>query len=110
MLFKILAIEKTARKLDMPKVKQVFVTQSRVLADKVEEYFSGLIKSCAIDSQTAEEMEWRVSKKKGTEKNLIELDEEDESSSGLPPRFGLLEDKHFPLFLTFDKVCVGLLP
>jgi len=105
MVFKILAIEKTARMLDLPKVKQVFVTQSRVLADKVEEYFNGLIKSYATNSLTAEEMEWRAAKKKEAEKDLMELDEEDDSSSGLPPRFGLLEDKHFPLFLTFDKVC-----
>ena len=105
MVFKILGIERTTQMLDLPKVKQVFVTQSRVLADRVEEYFNGLIKSYATNSLTAEEMEWRSAKKKEVEKNLMELDEEDESLSDLPPRFGLLEDKHFPLFLTFDKAC-----
>jgi hypothetical protein len=104
MLFKMLGIERTRRKLDGPKVRQVFVTQSRVLADRVEEYFNNLIQSCAVDSQTVEELEWRASKRKEIEKNLMELDEEDDSSSNLPSRFSQLEDKHFPLFLTFDKV------
>jgi hypothetical protein len=104
MLFKMLGIERTRRKLDGPKVRQVFVTQSRVLADRVEEYFNNLIQSCAVESQTVEELEWRASKRKEIEKNLMELDEEDDSSSNLPSRFSQLEDKHFPLFLTFDKV------
>jgi hypothetical protein len=108
MLFKMLGIEKTGRKLDGPKVRQVFVTQSRVLAERVEEYFNNLIQSCAGESQTAEELEWRAMKRKEIEKNLMELDEEDDSSSNLPPRFSDLEDKHFPLFLTFDKVFTHL--
>jgi hypothetical protein len=108
MLFKMLGIERTGRKLEGPKVRQVFVTQSRVLAERVEEYFNNLIQSCAGDSQTAEELEWRAMKRKEIEKNLMELDEEDDSSSNLPVRFSELEDKHFPLFLTFEKVSTHL--
>jgi hypothetical protein len=104
MLFKMLGIERTCRKLGGPKVRQVFVTQSRVLADRVEEYFNDLIQSCDADSQTVEELEWRAAKRKEVEKTLMELDEEDDSSSNLPSRFSELDDRHFPLFLTFDKV------
>jgi len=104
MLFKMLGVERARRKAGGQKVRQVFVTQSRVLAEKVEEYFNSLLQSCVMESQTTEELEWRATKRKENEKNLMELDEEDDSSSNLPTRFGQLEDKHFPLFITFDKV------
>lgn len=105
MLFKMLGIERTSQKLGGNKVRQIFVTQSRVLAERVEEYFNNLIQSCASGSQTTEELEWRAAKRRELEKNLMELDEEDDSSSNLPDRLSELEDKHFPLFLTFDKLC-----
>lgn len=99
-----LGIERTSRRIGERKIRQVFVTQSRVLAEKVEEYFNNMIQSCAGEFQTAEELEWRASRRKEVEKDLVELDEEDESLSNLPARFCDLEDKHFPLFVTFDKV------
>jgi hypothetical protein len=103
MLFKMLLRERISRGLGGPKVRQVFVTQSRVLAERVEEYFNNLIQSYAGNLQSTEEREWRATKRKEIEKNLVELDEEDDSASNLPLRFSELEDKHFPLFLTFDK-------
>jgi hypothetical protein len=104
MLFKMLGIERTSRKIGDRKIRQVFVTQSRVLAEKVEEYFNNMIQSYAGELQSAEELEWRASRRKEAEKDLVELDEEDDSLSNLPTRFCDLEDKHFPLFVTFDKV------
>lgn len=104
MLFKMLGIERTSRRSGERRIRQVFVTQSRVLAEKVEEYFNNMIQSCAGALQSAEELEWRASRRKEIEKDLVELDEEDESLSNLPSRFSELEDKHFPLFVTFDKV------
>jgi hypothetical protein len=104
MLFKMLGIERANRQSGEERVRQVFVTQSRVLAERVEEYFTNLAQSCSAGLLSTEEVEWRASKKMEADKDLMELDEENEDSSGLPSRFSELQDKHFPLFLTFDKV------
>lgn len=103
MLFKMLGIERTARALG-EKVRQVFITQSRVLAEKVEESFNNMIQACSGELLSLEERIWRSERRTQSDKDLVELDEEDESSSNLPTRFSELEDKHFPLFLSFDKV------
>ena len=36
---------------------------------------------------------------------LIDLDDEGNWRDDLPKQFSLLEEKHFPLFITYDKVC-----
>lgn len=104
MLFKMLGMERTARTHTDAKIRQVFVTQSRVLAEKVQECFNELMVSCAGDIQSSEELDSRAGRRREIEKDLVELDEEDESLSDLPARLSELEDKHFPLFVTFDKV------
>jgi hypothetical protein len=109
MLFKMLGIERANRQSGEERVRQVFVTQSRVLAERVEEYFTNLAQSCSAGLLSTEEVEWRASKKMEADKDLMELDEEIEDSSGLPSRFSELQDKHFPLFLTFDKVGISRL-
>jgi len=103
-----LGIEQARRKAHGQKVRQVFVTQSGVLAERVEEYFHNLLQSCVMESRMGEEFEWTAAKRKEKKKTLMDLDEEDNSSSHLPTRFSQLEDKHFPLFLTFHKVPVFL--
>ncbi|KAG8794853.1 hypothetical protein FRC16_010327 [Serendipita sp. 398] len=105
MLFKMLGVERTSRRFNARKVRQVFITQSRVLAERVEEYFQGMIRSYSTDFQSNEELEWSFKKQKEAEKDLVQLDEEYESTGMLPEKFSELEDKHFPLFLTFDKLC-----
>ncbi|KAG8815978.1 hypothetical protein FRC17_000507, partial [Serendipita sp. 399] len=105
MLFKMLGIERTSRRINTRKVRQVFITQSRVLAERVEEYFQNMIRSYSSDLQSSEELEWNAKKKKEADKDLVQLDEEYEGAGTLPEKFSELEDKHFPLFLTFDKLC-----
>ncbi|THG93688.1 hypothetical protein EW026_g7617 [Hermanssonia centrifuga] len=46
----------------IPRPRQVFVTQSRVLAEKVEEYYAKLSKSCAAAQRTAEDSTKMASK------------------------------------------------
>jgi hypothetical protein len=104
MLFKMLAIERTARKLGEKNPRQVFVTQSRVLADKVETYFRDLMQSCSRDLLFEDEHEKWVMECKKDRDELLETDDEEVAFTGLPSRFSDLEDHHFPLFLTFDKV------
>jgi len=39
------------------------------------------------------------------EDGLIDVDDEENWRDDLPKQFSLLEEKHFPLFITYDKVC-----
>ena len=93
------------RKDSMPKPRQIFVTQSRVLAGKVEEYFSKLLDSLSTAERTREELAQFVkSKRQQNEEGLIDIDDDQTWRADLPSRFSLLRDEHFPLFLTFDRV------
>ncbi|KAG1825456.1 uncharacterized protein BJ212DRAFT_276627 [Suillus subaureus] len=104
MLFKILGIQRAweLSANDMPKPRQIFVTKSRMLATKVEEYFSRLLESLAMAGYTLHE----ISKLKAQriEDDLIDLDDAPESQMNVPARYSELEDKHFPLFVTFDRL------
>jgi hypothetical protein len=110
MLFKMLGIERAWAlhgNNELPKPRQLFVTQSRVLAGKVEEYFSKLMESLATASYSPRELA-NLAKNKQVmreEEGLVDLDDEINWRNDLPERFSLLERKHFPLFITFDGVC-----
>lgn len=109
MLFKMLGIEKAwkSEASHMAKPRQLFVTQSRMLADKVEEYFSKLMESLATASKSLQELA-EIAKQKQVQKEeegLVDPDDEDNWRDDLPDRFSFLEEKHFPLFITFEKVC-----
>ena len=107
MLFKILGIERAyvMRKDSMPKPRQIFVTQSRVLAGKVEEYFSKLLDSLSTAERTREELAQFVkSKRQRSDEGLIDIDDDQTWRADLPSRFSQLRDEHFPLFLTFGRV------
>lgn len=109
MLFKMLGIERawaTNSTSDMPKPRQLFVTQSRVLASKVEHYFSRLMESLATASRSPRELENLAMNKQTMrgEEDLIHADDKINWRDGLPERFSLLEERHFPLFITFDRV------
>ncbi|EPQ61193.1 hypothetical protein GLOTRDRAFT_135727 [Gloeophyllum trabeum ATCC 11539] len=108
MLFKMLGIQRSweLSSTSLPKPRQIFVTRSRVLAGRVEEYFSKLMKSLAMASQTSRQLlELPESDPADQENPLVDPDEEDEWRSDLPKRFSLLGDDHFPLFLSFDQLC-----
>ncbi|KZP05197.1 hypothetical protein FIBSPDRAFT_843218 [Athelia psychrophila] len=110
MLFKMLGIENASAMLgnkDSPKPRQLFVTQSRVLAGKVEEYFSKLMEALATANQTPKELA-RLAKKTQAhreEAGLVDLEDDVNWRNDLPDRFSGLEDRHFPLFITFDRLC-----
>lgn len=108
MLFKMLWIERTFQlnSSDMPKPRQLFVTKSRFLAVKVEEYFLKLLDSLKTASQSPLELrQLAQSRKKLTgEENLVDHDDEINWRGDLPTKFSELLDSHFPLFLTFDQV------
>ena len=106
MLFKLVGIERASKQFPemWDKPRQIFVTQSRVLATKVEEYYSKLMLSVEAASYTPEELR-KMSQAIEKEMELIDLDDEEQWRSDLPIRFSELEDKHFPLFITYKRVC-----
>ena len=110
MLFKMLGIERaweTHRDM-MPKPRQLFVTQSRVLAEKVEEYFAKLLESLASAGRSpAELMDIAERQKHREEQGLVDRDEEIYWRGDLPKRYGALKEEHFPMFITYDHVCLS---
>ncbi|KZT08921.1 uncharacterized protein LAESUDRAFT_675409 [Laetiporus sulphureus 93-53] len=108
MLFKMLGIERSWQACEgaLPKPRQVFVTQSRVLAEKVQEFFSKLYESLATAHKSPAELrELAATKQSQQEQGLVDLDEEIEWRGDLPKCYSQLQDDHFPLFITFDQLC-----
>jgi len=110
MLFKMLLIERSYHlcRDSVSKPRQIFVTQSRVLAGKVEEYFLKLLESLITASQSLQDLAKLAKAKKPQqdEDGLIDQDDVLNWRSDLPHRFSLLNDHHFPLFITFDRVSI----
>lgn len=111
MLFKMLGIEKACENLSkayeekLPRPRQLFVTQSRVLAEKVEEYYAKLAASHAAAQRTTEESVRLAAEQQAKEdRGLVDRDEEEFWRGKLPKAFSELKDEHFPLFVTFDHV------
>ena len=111
MLFKMLGIERAYDDLraeygsELSRPRQLFVTQSRILAEKVQEFYVKLAMSQAAAKRTAEENSKFASQQKAQEeKGLVDRDEEEFHHGTLPKSFKELKDEHFPLFVTFDHV------
>ncbi|KAI6020999.1 hypothetical protein BKA83DRAFT_178181 [Pisolithus microcarpus] len=106
MLFKMLGIQRAwqlqSEGSGMPRPRQIFVTKSHVLATKVEEYFVKLLESLSLAGCTLEELA-RL-KSRNVDRGLVDNDDFLDARSGIPPRYSELEDHHFPLFLTFDRL------
>ena len=102
MLFKMLGIQRAweMQTFDMPKPRQIFVTKSRVLVTKVQEYFAKLLESLALAGYSLEDLKGMQAR--NTESGLVDADDEDQVD--IPLKYSALEEIHFPLFVTFDKV------
>ncbi|KAI9567009.1 hypothetical protein HD554DRAFT_2039900 [Boletus coccyginus] len=88
------------RTSSMPKPRQIFVTKSRVLATKVQEYFTKLLESLMLGRYSLEEL--KRMQTRNTESGLMDADDEDQTD--IPQRYSALDENHFPLFVTFDKL------
>jgi hypothetical protein len=109
MLFKMLGIQRTWQQYpDMgPKPRQVFITQSRILATKVEEYFAKLMWALEASAYSPEELRM-MDKEIEQEIDFVDQDDNDQWRSDLPERFSELLDEHFPLFITYDRVRISV--
>ncbi|KAH7339885.1 hypothetical protein B0J17DRAFT_657189 [Rhizoctonia solani] len=98
LIYKMHAIDQSAT----TPIRQMFVTRSRVLARHVESSFGRLVDSINMESEAAEEL---GEKSKDLDQALVEFDNEVDLRTDLPSRFSLLDKSHFPLFISFDKLC-----
>ncbi|KAL0065389.1 hypothetical protein AAF712_007595 [Marasmius tenuissimus] len=110
MMWKMFGIERAYEQMTeavSSRPRQVFVTQSRSLAIRVEESFLKLTKTLTTRGKTNKELVQLAKANKETreEEGLVDQDEEEEYRSTLPTKFSELKDEHFPLFVTFDKLC-----
>ncbi|CAE7234107.1 unnamed protein product [Rhizoctonia solani] len=101
-VFKMLGIERMFEEGEEAKPRQIFITQSPALAQKVQDYYSSLIRTYSQRSGR------HTQATAGEEQILADLKDERMESFGLPSRYSLLEDHHFPLFLSFDQFCTLL--
>ncbi|KAG8698871.1 hypothetical protein FRC08_005657, partial [Ceratobasidium sp. 394] len=85
-------------------IRQLFVTRSPVLARHVESSFGRLADSANMEAEGATEPKLGETPK-DLDQALVEFDNEVDLRDDLPPRFSLLEDSHFPLFISFEKLC-----
>ncbi|KAG8788847.1 hypothetical protein FRC12_014130 [Ceratobasidium sp. 428] len=87
-------------------VRQLFVTRSRVLAQHVESAFRGLVDSTEIAFKTRPELQTIAEQaRQRPTRTLAEFDNEIDLRDDLPAKFSALKDFHFPLFVSFDKLC-----
>ena len=109
MLFKMLAIQRVWQQCpDMgPRPRQVFITQSRVLAAKVQEYFAKLMLSLETATYSPEELRATEADAE-QEMELVDQDDNERWRSDLPEKFSELLDDHFPLFITYDRVWTSI--
>ena len=108
MLFKMLAIQRTWQQHPEmgPRPRQLFITQSRVLAMKVEEYFAKLMSSLEAAACSPEELR-AIERDAEQEIEYVDQDDNKQWRSDLPERFSELSDEHFPLFITYDRVRIS---
>ncbi|CAE6533230.1 unnamed protein product [Rhizoctonia solani] len=90
-------------------IRQMVVTRSRVLAKHIQATFESLIESTSIANKNAEQLAVMARQyQQQSDPALIEFDNELDLREDLPACFSRLEDSHFPLFISFDKVGVWL--
>lgn len=101
MLYKMLLVEASSEPSTSPtsKSRQLFVTQSRILADKVGEHFAKLLGGY-LPSAVSE----NIKAARRADRALVDIDEENDWRSDLPKKYSDLQDTDFPLFVSFDQV------
>ncbi|QRV91835.1 UvrD-like helicase carboxy-terminal domain protein [Ceratobasidium sp. AG-Ba] len=108
LIYKMRAVNQLEGSGDSP-IRQMFVTRSRVLARHVESSFRGLTGSAELAYKTTDELQAMAQRaRESPQRTLAEFDTELDLRDDLPVSFSLLEDRHFPLFVSFDKLCAML--
>ena len=89
--------------------RQLFITKSQLLANKVEHDYINLLFSLYAGPDTPQYVHERIrhwdSHKR---KDVLDPDDADGTRDDLPEKFSKLQDNHFPLFVTVDTVSMTL--
>ncbi|KAJ7451061.1 hypothetical protein FB451DRAFT_1284562 [Mycena latifolia] len=102
MLYKMLLVEASSSNSsasETVKRRQLFVTQSRILADKVGEHFAKL-----LGGHRPSAISQNIKAAKKADRALL-VEEERDWRSDLPRKYSDLQDTDFPLFVSFDQLC-----
>jgi hypothetical protein len=93
-----------------PRPRQLFVTKSRLLSEKVERDYVSLLYSLSAGPDAPLYVRERIERwNSRRKKKIFNPDDTDDGRDDLPEKFSELRDKDFPLFLTMDTVSTSLL-
>ncbi|PSR76845.1 hypothetical protein PHLCEN_2v8159 [Hermanssonia centrifuga] len=98
-MYKMLSIESAWRQyfeVVETKPRQMFVTRSQMLADKVQEAFRKVCTNHGGEVMTSD---------RGTNRNIFPIQDDNIEWSLMPEKFRDLKEEHFPLFISFDRLC-----
>ena len=88
-----------------PRPRQIYITKSPLLAEKVEEDYVGLWLSLGTGPDIPEYVTEHIQRWDSRKKiNLFVADSAVGDRDDLPKRYNELQDNHFPLFITTDEV------
>lgn len=106
MLFKMLLNERSQDLAggDIPKPRQVFVTQSRVLAKKVKRYFWSLVDALKAANLSIDDLAAHRPSYDGLTQDDLDHGDDTMEYTDLPLRFSDLSDTQFPLITTVDQL------
>jgi hypothetical protein len=90
--------------------RQIYITKSPLLAEKVEEDYVGLWFSLGTGSDIPEYVTEHIQRWNSRKKiNMFVADSAVGDRDDLPKRYSELQENHFPLFITTDGVSTTIL-
>ena len=110
-VFKIFGIERAWQNQGCvgPRPRQMFITKSRLLAEKVERDYVSLLYSLSAGPDAPLYVRERVQRWNTRRKKVIfNPDDTEGERDDLPQKFSELRDSDFPLFLTMETVSTAL--
>jgi hypothetical protein len=111
-VFKIFGIERAWQNQGCvgPRPRQLFITKSRLLAEKVERDYVSLLYSLSTGPDAPLYVRERIQRWNSRRKKVIfNPDDTEGKRDDLPEKFSELRNSDFPLFLTMDTVSSALL-
>ena len=110
-VFKIFGIERAWQNRGSvgPRPRQLFITKSQLLANKVEHDYVNLLFSLSSGPDTPQYVRERIQHWNSRRRNnVLDPDDTEGTRDDLPEKFSELQDCHFPLFITVANVSPAL--
>ncbi|KAL8293616.1 hypothetical protein RQP46_000317 [Phenoliferia psychrophenolica] len=92
-------------------LRQIFITQSNLLASKVHKYYQQIWRTFATAGLTQEQatrLAQERAKAAAQDADLEDFEDDSAGLRGLPSRFSELTAEHFPLFISWDTLLILL--